>query len=98
MNKKTKLNQQESELLNLLLEESSEVIQAVSKTFRFGWDSCHPDKPNFSNKEHLEEEVGDLLCIIKLMVSKGIIDFDNVERCAHYKLDKLRKFSTVKVD
>lgn len=96
--KKPKLLPQETELLNLLLEENAEVIQAVSKIFRFGYSSCHPDKPNFTNKEHLEEELGDTLCIIKLMCDKGILDMNNLERCAVAKLDKLRKYSNVKVD
>lgn len=98
MNKKRKLSSEETELLNLLLEENSEVIQAVSKIFRFSWDRCHPDKPNFTNKEHLEEEIGDTLCIIKLLCDKGILDMNNISRCAEFKLDKLRKYSNVKVD
>lgn len=93
-----KISKEHLELLGILQEESAEIIVSVSKTRRFGWDSCHPDKPNFSNKEHLEEEIGDLLCIVKLLSDKCIIDVNNVSRCAEYKLDKLRKYSNVKVD
>jgi len=96
--KMKKSTKPEAELLNLLLEENSEVIQAVSKIFRFGWESCHPDTPNFTNKDHLEEEIGDLLCIIKLLCDKGIVDQTAISRYAEFKIEKLRKFSNVKLD
>lgn len=95
--KNGKITPEESEICNILLEESAEVIQAVSKVFRFGWDSCHPDKPNFTNKEHLTEELGDLLCMVKILVDKGIIDELMLATAAQYKMTKLKKFSNIKL-
>lgn len=93
MNKATK---DELEILGILQEECGEVICAVSKTRRFGWDSCHPDVPNYCNREHLETEVGDLLALVKIMCDKGIISETEIARCAEQKIAKLKKFSNIK--
>ena len=45
----------EKEILSITQEECAEVTQVISKIFRFGWDSCHPDLTQ-NNKERLEEE------------------------------------------
>lgn len=83
----------ERELMNITLEECAEVTQAISKVFRFGWDSTHPDKPNISNKMHLEEEVGDLLCMLSLLQTRGILNEVNVTCAFHNKNEKLRKWA-----
>lgn len=92
-----KIKPEESEICNILLEECAESIQAVSKVFRFGWNSCHPDKPNYTNKEHLTEELGDLVCMIKILIDKGIIDEQLLGRCAENKMAKLKKYSNIKL-
>jgi NTP pyrophosphatase (non-canonical NTP hydrolase) len=92
-----KITTEESEICNILLEEASEVVQAVSKVFRFGWDSCHPDKPNFTNKEHLTEELGDLVCMIKILCDKEIVSLADVSRYAEYKQKKLKIYSDIKL-
>jgi len=97
INKLGKITSTEAEICNILLEESAEIIQAVSKVFRFGWLSCHPDKPEFTNKEHLEEECGDFLCMIKLLCDKEILNQANISKAAEYKMTKLAKFSNIKL-
>lgn len=87
------MNNQEREILNITLEECAEVTQAISKVFRFGFDSSHPNVPDVTNKMHLEEEVGDLLCMLRLLVAKGILDSDAIETAAEAKLGKLAKWS-----
>ena len=52
-------NQQTQEALDILQEEAAEVIQAVSKIRRFGWENHHPDETQ-TNLEHLEEELNAL--------------------------------------
>ncbi len=96
--KKTKITPAESEICNIFMEECAESIQAVSKIFRFGFDSCHPDVPNFNNREHLQEEIGDLICMVKIMCDKGIISDREISRYAEAKMNKLRKFSNIELD
>ena len=65
------------EVLLITQEECAEVTQAISKVFRFGLNERWPEPINPTNKERLEEEVGDLLCMIELMIENGIIDIPN---------------------
>ncbi len=88
------MNKQETELLTITLEECSEVIQAISKCFRFGM-SCRWPEGAPTNKEHLEEEIGDLMCMIDILERKGIIDIDAVHAANLNKRDKLSKWSNV---
>ena len=53
--------------MDILQEECAEVIQAVSKCSRFGIDNYKPGKP-LTNREHLEEELGDLLAMVDIML------------------------------
>ena len=92
-----KIKPEEAEICNILLEECAETIQAVSKVFRFGWASCHPDKPNYTNKEHLTEELGDLVCMIKILCDKGIISMEDISRYAEFKQNKLKIYSDIKL-
>ena len=90
-----KSSKQENEILNILSEESAEVVQAISKVFRFGWQSSHPSRPFHTNKMHLEEEIGDLLCMVNILFDKGIIDQDMVKIAAENKLVKLKKYTDI---
>lgn len=87
------MTDKETELLTITLEECAEVVQAISKVFRFGWDSYHPATPDKTNKDHLEEEVGDLLCMIDILERKGVINIDNVHAANLNKREKLSKWS-----
>lgn len=87
------MNKQTRELLNITLEECAEVTQAISKVFRFGFDSTHPNTPDVTNKMHLEEEIGDLLCMIDLLQDKGILDPNIIAAAFYNKKEKLRKWS-----
>ena len=91
-----KITATEAEILGILQEECAEVIVAISKINRFGWNSCHPDTPNFTNREHLTEELGDLLAMVKILCDKEIIDQNLLISAAEYKITKLLKFSNIK--
>lgn len=99
MNKKIKHNKkstpEENEILNITSEECAEVIQSISKIFRFGWDSCHPDNPFCTNKDHFEEELGDLLCMIRILDQKKIIDMAKIETAMYNKYIKLKKYTDI---
>lgn len=83
-----------SETLLILQEECAEVTQAVSKVLRFGWDSKHPER-NKTNRQELEEELGDLLAMYDILVSSGTLDADNVFEARGNKHAKLLRYSNV---
>ena len=68
------------------------MTQAISKVFRFGIDAEYNGRTNY---QRLTEEVGDLLCMIDLMMECKIIDEVAVESAALEKRAKLMKWSTV---
>lgn len=84
----------DKEILLITQEECAEVSQAISKVFRFGLTECHPTT-KINNQAHLEEEIGDLLCMIQLMMEYKIIDKDACEAARLQKLNKLTKWSTI---
>jgi NTP pyrophosphatase (non-canonical NTP hydrolase) len=88
MDKKTK------EIFCITQEECAEVTQAISKVFRFGFDSRHPETFK-SNMESLEEEVGDLLAMIDIMIEKCIISDTNVNTARAAKKEKLKTWSNI---
>ena len=88
------MNKQENEIMDILQEECAEVIQAVSKCRRFGIDEIHL-KLGKSNRENLTEEVGDLLCMVDLLVKFGVLDDNEVDIARAAKEDKLRKWSNI---
>ena len=88
------MNDKQKEVMLIAQEECAEVIQAISKVFRFGMDDVHPTT-NKSNKDSLEEEVGDLLCMIELMQEYGIVNSINVLNANVRKRNKLKKWSSI---
>ena len=83
------------EILCITQEECAEASQAISKIFRFGWNSVHP-KTGVNNKEHLEEEIGDLMCMIDLILDSGIVSESVVMAAKNEKLLKLQQWSNIK--
>jgi NTP pyrophosphatase (non-canonical NTP hydrolase) len=83
-----------NEILSILQEECAEVIQAVSKVNRFGFLGMNP-KDHRNNRQHLEEEIGDLICMIELLVENNLINQANIDSAAVNKRTKLRKWSTI---
>ena len=82
------------EILDITQEECAEVVVAVSKISRFGLDNYKPGKP-LTNREHLEEEVGDLLAMVDLMIEHKIINVDSVETARIAKKEKLKQWSNI---
>jgi NTP pyrophosphatase (non-canonical NTP hydrolase) len=82
------------EVMNILSEECAEVIQAISKCHRFGMDNVKPGKPK-TNREHLEEELGDLLAMVDIMLEKGMIAQENLNIAKINKITKLKQWSTI---
>jgi NTP pyrophosphatase (non-canonical NTP hydrolase) len=88
------MDNQVKEILCITQEECAEVSQAVSKVFRFGFESYHPIT-GVGNKEHLEEEIGDLLAMVDIMVEKCIISDSAVNAARKEKRKKLKVWSEI---
>ena len=84
----------EHEVLLIAQEECAEVIQAVSKISRFGLDNLKPGKPK-TNREHLEEELGDLLAMIDILHEMDIVSWTNLDTAKAAKIEKLKKWSSI---
>jgi NTP pyrophosphatase (non-canonical NTP hydrolase) len=82
----------EKQILLIAQEECAEVVQAISKVFRFGIDAEYNGRTNY---QRLTEEIGDLICMIELMVDKKIIDEFAIQKAAVLKRNKLEKWSNV---
>ena len=90
MDKYDKLN----EILLITQEECAEVTQAISKIFRFGYRDAWP-KEGPNNRARLEEEVGDLLCMVDLMIESKILSDSNVNAARYAKREKLKTWSSI---
>ena len=88
------MNDDTREILLILQEECAEVTQAISKVFRFGMGAEHPVTKK-RNLQSLEEEVGDLLCMIDIMIEKCIISDSNVNAARKAKREKLKTWSGI---
>lgn len=84
----------EHEILLITQEECAEVVQAISKCFRFGLDNYKPGKVK-TNLEHLEEELGDLTAMIELLEMYGIISQSKMTVAKLAKMQKLRQWSNI---
>lgn len=88
------MNEREREAMNILSEECAEVIQAVSKCHRFGLNNLKPGKPK-TNREHLEEELGDLYAMIEILQEMDVVSWTNIELAAEAKREKLKIWSNI---
>jgi NTP pyrophosphatase (non-canonical NTP hydrolase) len=87
----------EKEAMDILQEECGEVIVAVSKISRFGLDNLKPGKPK-TNREHLEEELGDLYAMIEILQELDLVSWTNIEKAAGAKREKLKQWSNIFTD
>ena len=78
-NKLTKL----AELMVITMEECGELIQACSKAIR-----C-----NDYHNDSLKEEIGDVMCMIELIKSNGLITQREIDNQIQTKRMKLMKWS-----
>ena len=88
------MNAKEKEVMDILQEECAEVIQAVSKISRFGIDNFKPGKPK-TNRDHLEEELGDMLAMIDILQRMEIVSWTNIEAAQVAKIEKLKLWSNI---
>ena len=87
------MNDQEHEIMSITQEECAEVIQAISKIFRFGEDSFHPkDRKKITNQKQMEMEIGDILGILKFLIEEGHVDGEVIMKSAEDKMENLHKY------
>lgn len=91
MNPFNQLSPAEAERLALLAEEAAEVVQAVSKILRHGYQSRHPDGGP-TNRAALEQECADFLVAMRLMMSADDIDLNMVESRADSKSQVISRY------
>ena len=87
------MNDKQREILVITQEECAEVIQEISKIFRFGINNTHKD--GMLHQEKLETEVGDLLCMINLMTQHGLVRSEKVTAAVENKQIKLKQWSKI---
>jgi hypothetical protein len=87
------MNDKQREILVITQEECAEVVQEISKIFRFGIDQQHKD--GMMHREKLEQEVGDLLCMINLLTAHGLIRPEVVTQAVENKSNKLKQWSKI---
>jgi NTP pyrophosphatase (non-canonical NTP hydrolase) len=88
------MNEQTREALLILQEECSEVIQATSKCFRFGLNGMYLKE---SNRDRLEQEIGDVLAMIDILDRQGEISWTRLLEAKHRKFKKLAEWSTINI-
>ena len=86
------MNEQTREALLILQEECSEVIQATSKCFRFGMDGMYQQE---SNRDRLEQELGDVLAMIDILANQYEISSERLTEAKQRKFKKLSQWSTL---
>lgn len=86
------LTDAEIERLVLIGEEAAEVVQAVAKILRHGWESTHPDFPDFNNRSHFIKELGDLRGAVQLCFQAGDIPQPSYQYHALDKLHRMQKY------
>lgn len=84
-----KLTPAQAERLAKLAEECGEVIQAVCKILRHGYDSSNPDDGTFKdNRDQLMAEFGDLAAAWQWMLEAGDVDFSKFDRYAEFAVNR----------
>jgi NTP pyrophosphatase (non-canonical NTP hydrolase) len=80
--------------LHLLSEECKEVGLCVSKALRFGLTDIDPDTPGAVPKyQQLEQEIGDVLAIVDILVNNKIgVTPEGISKAKAKKLKKLANY------
>jgi NTP pyrophosphatase (non-canonical NTP hydrolase) len=77
-----------NKVMGILTEECAEVIQAISKIYRFGPDS---EWEGVTNKQALVRELGDVLAVIEVLITETDININaqDIEDALEAKKKKL---------
>lgn len=88
------------EIMTILQEECAETIQMICKCMRFGPDQCNPlIRDSEPNRILLEQELGDLLAMVELLIDKDIgITESGMQEAKKKKFEKLKRWSTLTIN
>lgn len=75
-----------NEILDILQEECGELIVDISKVRRFGLND---------NIDKLIQEIGDITCMIDLLIDQGILNVKEIAEASDRKKEKLKEWSTI---
>lgn len=90
------MNKRTEEALGILQEECAEVIVAVSKIRRFGLHTAHyKSEMQHTHRTMLENEIGDVLALVDILLEESIINEQNLARAKQSKKDKLKLWSNL---
>ena len=88
------MDEQNNEVMDIAQEECAEVIQAISKIRRFGMDNAKPGT-TYTNREHFEEELGDVLAMVDILLINNVVSWGNLHKAKRAKIEKLKKWSSI---
>lgn len=88
------MNERIKEALNLLQEECAEVIVEASKCKRFGLNKLHY-KTNVEHRAMLEQEIGDVLALVDVLMEEGVISHIGLIDAKIKKQEKLKEWSNL---
>lgn len=92
------LSEAEAERLAVLAEECAEVIKAISKILRHGYESVNPhaldsgDRPPETNRSALERELGDARCATDMLILASDVSGERVLLASQSKAMKIRRW------
>lgn len=81
----------ESERLYLLAEECGEVVQAIGKILRHGYESKHPDGGS-TNRQSLELELGDIDAAVKMLIRAGDLSTYHIIDASDEKAESVNQY------
>ena len=89
----SKLSLYQDELLEILAEECCEIGVEKSKIFRFGIDEESWHVRGKTHRECLAQELGDISCMIELLIESDIgITYNDIHEAKERKLKKIGKW------
>lgn len=74
----------------MLSEEAGEVVQAIGKVLRHGWEANWKDGP--TNRVSLLNEITDLYAVVNIMTALGYIDQPSIDGIRN-AIDRKMQFS-----
>lgn len=86
------LTDAEVERLAILAEEMGEAIQCIGKVLRHGYESRNPLRPGATNREQLQQELGDAVFAIYQLTDAKDLEWRKLAERVADKKDKIKPY------